>query len=152
MELILWRHAEAEDNAADDNARALTKRGHKQAKLMAAWLKPRLDKDWKIYASPAVRALQTAEALGRELEIRERLGTSRGADDVLAMAEWPGSKDNVMVVGHQPTLGQVAARLLGDVGDISMRKGAIWWFATRKRDGASETILKAVLNPELLED
>jgi phosphohistidine phosphatase len=152
MELILWRHAEAEDHAASDNARALTKRGHKQAKLMAAWLKPRLGKDWKVYSSPAVRALQTAEALGRELEIRERLGTSCGADDVLATAGWPDGEDNVMVVGHQPTLGQVAARLLGDVGDISMRKGAIWWFATRQRGDTAETILKAVLNPELLED
>ena len=152
MELILWRHAEAEDNAADDNARALTRRGHRQAKLVAGWLKPRLDKDWKIYASPAMRALQTAEALGREVEVRERLGTACGADDVLATAGWPDARQDVMVVGHQPTLGQVAARLLGDAGEISMRKGAIWWFATRKRDGGRETILKAVLNPELLED
>jgi phosphohistidine phosphatase len=152
MELILWRHAEAEDHAASDDARALTRRGHKQARLMAAWLKPRLGKDWRIHSSPAVRALQTAEALGREFEIRERLGTSCGADDVLATAGWPASGDNVMVVGHQPTLGQVAARLLGTEGDISVRKGAIWWFATRKRGDTTETILKAVLNPELLED
>jgi len=152
MELILWRHAEAEDGMGDDAARALTRRGQKQAKLMAAWLKPRLGKEWKVYASPAKRALQTVEPLGRDFEVRERLDTSSGPDDVLREAGWPSGKDDILVVGHQPTLGQVAARLLGDGGEVSVRKGAIWWFATRERDGATETVLKAVLNPELLED
>ena len=36
--------------------------------------------------------------------------------------------------------------------DVSIRKGAIWWFATRERRGERETILKAVLNPDLLND
>ena len=150
MELILWRHAEAEDGG-DDNARALTRRGHKQAKLMAAWLKPRLGKDWRVYASPAVRALQTAEALGRELEIRERLGTSCGADDVLAEAGWPSGGENVVVVGHQPTLGQTIAQLLG-MGEmeLSVRKGAVWWLRRRDRDGLAQTVVVTVQAPELL--
>ena len=151
MELILWRHAEAEDGA-DDMARALTKRGHKQAKLMADWLRPRLGKEWNILASPARRALQTVDALGLDYKVRERLDTSSGPDDILREAGWPGAKENVVVVGHQPTLGQVAARLLGDIGDVSVRKGAIWWFAVRKRDAGEEAILKAVLDPGLLEE
>lgn len=152
MELILWRHAEAEDGGGDDAARALTRRGHKQARLMAAWLKPRLGRDWKVYASPAKRAVQTVEPLGRDVELAERIGTSCGPEDVLAAARWPDGDENVLVVGHQPTLGQVAARLLGEVGDVSVRKGAIWWFATRERGGRTEVVLRAVLNPELLED
>ncbi|APV50687.1 histidine phosphatase family protein [Betaproteobacteria bacterium GR16-43] len=152
MELILWRHAEAEDGTGDDMARALTRRGHKQAKLMAAWLRPRLGNDWKILSSPAKRALQTAEALERHLEIRERLDTSCGPADVLRESGWPDAKGSVMVVGHQPTLGQVAAQLLGVPGDVAFRKGAVWWFSTRQRDGGGETVLKAVLNPDLLED
>ena len=39
MELILWRHAEAEDGVPDGE-RALTKKGRKQARAVAAWLKP----------------------------------------------------------------------------------------------------------------
>lgn len=54
MELILWRHAEAEDGYPD-HERALTEKGHEQAKKMAAWLKPRLPKDTQILVSPADR-------------------------------------------------------------------------------------------------
>ncbi len=151
MEMILWRHAEAEDGA-DDMQRALTRRGHKQAKLMADWLRPRIAKDWKVLSSPARRALETVDPLGLDYKVRDRLDTSSGPDDILREAGWPGASENVVVVGHQPTLGQVAARLLGEVGDVSVRKGAIWWFATREREGGDETVLKAVLNPDLLED
>ena len=152
MELILWRHAEAEDGG-NDAARALTKRGHKQAKLMAAWLDKRLGKEWTILASPAVRAQQTAAALGRKIDTRERLDTSSGAKDVLREAGWTqGGGGKVVVVGHQPTLGQVAGMLLGSHEDVAFRKGAVWWFVERERDGRSETVLKAVLNPDLLED
>ena len=152
MELILWRHAEAEDGG-DDMARALTKRGHKQAQLMAAWLGRRVDAKWIVLCSPARRALQTVEPLKRPYEARDGLSPMAGAQDVLHEAGWPGAKANIIVVGHQPTLGQVAASLMGGgLGDISMRKGAIWWFAMRRGDGGRETILKAVLNPGLLED
>lgn len=151
MELILWRHAEAEDGGIDE-ARALTKRGHKQAKLMAAWLSKRVGKEWSVLASPAVRAQQTAEALGRKVDTREGLDTSSGPEDVLREAGWPGGDGKIIVVGHQPTLGQVAGTLLGSHEDVAFRKGAVWWFVARERDGRSETVLKAVLNPDLLED
>jgi phosphohistidine phosphatase len=152
VELILWRHAEAEDGG-DDMARALTKRGHRQAALMAAWLGRRVDAKWLVLCSPARRAVQTVEPLRRPFEVRDRLSPMAGSQDVLRESGWPDAKANVIVVGHQPTLGQVAASLMGaGLGDISMRKGAIWWFATRHRDDERSTILKAVLNPGLLED
>ena len=59
MELILWRHAEAEDGYPDLE-RALTEKGHEQAKKMADWLKSRLPKDTQVLVSPAKRAQQTA--------------------------------------------------------------------------------------------
>ena len=71
---------------------------------------------------------------------------------MLRAAGWPNGAQNVMVVGHQPTLGQVAARVLeGRDGDFAVRKGAIWWFTLRERDGAREAVLKAVLDPDTLE-
>jgi phosphohistidine phosphatase len=152
MELILWRHAEAEDTGPrGDLSRRLTKKGRKQAERMAQWLRPRLQGDWRILCSPAERALETVAPLGREFEVSEAVTTSASAARVIEAAGWPDD-GHVLVVGHQPTLGEVAAELLGgEGGELSVRKGAILWFATRERDGRMETLLKAVLDPETLE-
>ena len=132
-------------------ARRLTKKGRKQAERMAKWLGPRLEGDWRVVSSPAQRALETVEALGREFEVCDSVTTSARAHDILREAGWPDA-GRVVVVGHQPTLGEVAAQLLGGgVGEVSVRKGAILWFATRGREGRTETLLKVVLDPETLE-
>ena len=151
MELILWRHADAEDGIGmPDSERALTKKGRRQAERMAEWLRPRLEGDWRVLVSPAKRALETVDALGISFEVTAEVGTGADGGRVMRVAGWPRG-DKVMVVGHQPTLGNVAADLLGGRGDVSFRKGAVWWFATRTRDGAGETVLRAVMNPEMLD-
>jgi phosphohistidine phosphatase len=152
MQIILWRHADAEDaGLAGDLARDLTKKGRKQAERMAGWLRPRLEGDWRMLASPANRAVQTAEALGLAFEQRRALEPGRSAPELLREAGWPEG-GNAIVVGHQPTLGEAAAILLGGgAGEVSFRKGAIWWFATRERDGRRETVVKAVIDPDMLE-
>jgi phosphohistidine phosphatase len=148
MELILWRHAEAEDGL-DDAKRILTKRGRKQAERVARWLRPRLEGDWRILVSPAERTLQTAKPLDRDFEVEEAVGTSATAAQLLRAARWPRGGENVLVVGHQPTLGQVVAQILdASGGEFSIRKGALWWLAAR--DGG-EVLVKAVLGPELAE-
>ena len=57
MDLILWRHAEAEEAAdgGDDLERALTSRGEKQAARMAGWLDRQLPEGLRVLASPAKR-------------------------------------------------------------------------------------------------
>jgi phosphohistidine phosphatase len=154
MDLILWRHAEAEDDAAGgDLARQLTKRGRRQAERMAQWLRPKLEGEWRIVVSPAARTLATVAPLELPFEVSEAVGTVGGPASVLKEADWPDAQRPVIVVGHQPTLGEVAARLLqGEEGDVAMRKGAVWWFSTREREGRTETVLKAVMNPEMLDD
>jgi phosphohistidine phosphatase len=148
MQIILWRHAEAEDVASGgDLARVLTKRGRKQAERMGEWLGERLDDDWRVIASPAKRAVQTAKGLGREFEEREALAPGASAAAILREAGWPEARHSVVIVGHQPTLGEAAARILGVRSDIGIRKGAIWWFARK----GEETLLRCVLDPELLE-
>lgn len=153
MELILWRHAEAEDaGSRGDSARELTKRGRKQAERVAQWLRPRLEGKWTILSSPATRAVQTVEPLGLPYEARPALDTSASASALLREAGWPDG-DRVLIVGHQPTLGEVAATLLGNEdGGAAVKKGAVWWFATRKRGRRNETVLKAVVNPDMLEN
>jgi phosphohistidine phosphatase len=146
MDLILWRHAEAEDGSPD-SARRLTKRGRDQARRMAAWLKPRLPKRCEILVSPATRALETASALGVRFETSVAVGTNAVAADIIAEIGRPTRSKAVLIVGHQPTLGRVAARLLsGAEADWHFAKGALWWL--RHADG--ETKLYAAVHPKLV--
>lgn len=150
MDLILWRHAEAEDGL-DDLARALTPKGRRQAEKMAHWLNPRLPASCRVLTSPARRARQTADALGRPLEVAPGLAPGAGWQAVLEAAGWPGDEDDcVLVAGHQPTLGEVAAKLLGSEGSLSVRKAAAWWFSARGRGGRAGVVLRAVIGPDLL--
>ncbi len=153
MDLILWRHADAEPGK-DDQKRELSDRGRKQAARIAAWLRPRMHGEWEVLASPAVRAVQTAKALDHKFDTRITLNTDANPSAVLREAHWPDGNHNVIVVGHQPTLGQVAARLLTDQnGDLSIKKGAVWWFSTTEEDEMISGIsLRAVMTPELAED
>lgn len=160
MELILWRHAEAVDHPDGDSGvggdaldleRRLTPRGEKQAARMAAWLDRQLPDGARVYASPAQRSLQTAAALGRKVRVRDELVPGADPAAVLALAGWPDSKTPVVVVGHQPTLGQVIALLVGlPEADCPMRKGAVWWLRQRERAGRMQTVLVTVQTPELL--
>jgi phosphohistidine phosphatase len=150
MELILWRHAEAEDTTPDME-RKLTGRGRKQASRMADWLNPRLPPDIRVLASPATRAWQTAQALGRDYELVPELAPNASAADLLRVANWPDSSYPVLIVGHQPTLGQVAMQLLANRdGDLPVKKSGIWWFVSRERAGELQVVLRAVAGPDWL--
>ena len=55
------------------------------------------------------------------------------------------------MVGHQPTLGEVASMIfLGEEGEAGIRKGAIWWFEARATGGKMNAVLKWRLNDERL--
>jgi len=153
MELILWRHADAEDaNGKDDAARELTKKGRKQAERMAKWLRPRLDGDWRILVSPAKRALQTVKPLDLPYGETLAVGTGTSPKALLREVGWPEAQANVLVVGHQPTLGEVAGEILGAGDDVAIRKGAIWWFVARGAGDNMDVVLKTVLAPDQLDD
>lgn len=150
MDLILWRHAEAEAAAAHqpDAKRRLTARGEKQARQMAKWLKERLPNRLRVLVSPASRTQQTAHALGLPFEIEPKIGIGADAVHLLAAARWPDFDGAVLIVGHQPTLGRLAALLLsGEEADWTVKKGAVWWFSNRTRSDETQTVLKAVMNP-----
>lgn len=151
MDLILWRHAEAEDTAPTDLARQLTNRGRKQAQTAAKWLRNRLPKDALILSSPSARTVQTVEALTDQYRIVKEIAPGAGAEDVLAAAGWPdGIAETVVVVGHQPTLGLVASHLIsGKQTEWSIKKGGIWWLEGRERNGAAQVVVRAVISPDL---
>lgn len=151
MDLLLWRHAEAEDGE-DDLRRLLTERGRKQAQVMAGWIRNRQPKDLRIIVSPAIRTQQTAEALQLPFETHRKIGPDACVSELIAASGWPQGGGAVLIVGHQPSLGRLASLLLaGQEAEWSIKKGALWWLSNRVRRNETQTVLRAVLPVELLD-
>ncbi len=153
MDLILWRHAEAVDIALcdDDMSRVLTPRREKQAARMASWLDRQLPDSARIWVSPARRTEQTAHALERKFRLSPALGPMGTSEQLLELVQWPHAKGCVLVIGHQPTLGQTISKLLGlTVGECSVKKGALWWLRFRERETGGQTVVVTVQSPEVL--
>ena len=153
MDLILWRHAEAREacDAQDDLARALTGKGERQARRMSQWLQRHLVESARVLSSPALRCRQTAEALGRRFRVEPALAPDAGVEDLLSCVRWPHAREPVLVVGHQPTLGLAAARLLaGAAQPWAIRKGALWWLRVRKDAQGDAVVLVCAISPDTL--
>lgn len=153
MDLILWRHAEAHviREGQSDLERALTTKGERQAQRMAEWLNQRMAHSTRVLVSPAVRTQQTAKALDRNFKTVQALAPDASPVALLSAVRWPDASEPVLVVGHQPTLGQVAALLLGESHQTwVLKKGAVWWLRQRERAGVSQVVLQAVQSPDLL--
>ena len=154
MELLIWRHAEAEgqhSSSADDVLRPLTPHGCNQAERMAAWLEPRLPVGTRILCSPALRCEGTVAYLGRKYKLCDELLPTSSLQDMLKLINWPDRDTPTLLVGHQPVLGELIARLLGThAKEQSVRKGGLWWLRSRMREGQLQTITHCVMGPELL--
>jgi len=150
MDLILWRHAEAEEGG-NDLARELTPKGHKQAARVAEWLLHRLPSRFALISSPATRAQQTAQALGIPVKTAKDMAPGAAVSALLAAAGWPDSQGTLVMVGHQPDLGQAAAFLVtGSQGRVSIKKGGLWWLSDRVRGEEARVVVRAVVSPDLL--
>jgi phosphohistidine phosphatase len=140
MEIILWRHADAEDGA-DDLARRLTAKGEAQAAAMASWLRRHLPADYALLASPARRAQQTAAALHAAIQTQQELAPGASPRQILDLCR--KHQGLVVVVGHQPDLGRAAAQLVaGTQAEWPIEKGGLWWVDGRR--------VRAALSPDLL--
>ena len=150
-QLILWRHAHAEEGLVD-SARQLTPRGRKQASRMAHWLDARLPKKYRLIVSPAERAQQTAAALGKKFQTEPALSVGASASQILKSIllksiNSPESNGITILVGHQPTLGNLAALLVtGREEPWNIRKGAIWWLQQEE----AEVSIRMIVDPSLI--
>lgn len=152
MELLLWRHADAADTVPDMQ-RELTPKGQKQADTIASWLKPRLPKGTRIFASPTKRTQQTAKALDADFITRQDIGPGADPEAILKAVGWPDAEGSVLIVGHQPTLGMAAAlALTGQPQYWSIKKGCVWWLSSRAREGEMQATLRAVIPADLIVD
>jgi len=150
MDLILWRHADAQEGERD-MARPLTNKGRKQAERMAVWLHAHLPKDTRILVSPAKRTRETADALELKYEVDANLAPGADAALLLAAAGWPDASGAVLVVGHQPTLGEAASLLLfGETRGLSLKKGGVLWLSNRVRGDTPQSVIKAAMTAEML--
>jgi len=155
MDLILWRHAHAEALEGDasyrlDTERKLTPKGQKQAAKMALWLDSVLPHSCKILVSPSQRTMQTALALGRKFKVVAEVGTDSNVDQILTACNWPNSREPVLIIGHQPQLGDIVCRLVPGIKECAMRKGNVWWISQKDGEENPMTFLKAVMTPELV--
>jgi phosphohistidine phosphatase len=153
MDLILWRHAEAVDwqEGRDDLDRTLTARGYKQAMRMAQWLDRQLPETTRIFSSPARRCEDTVCRLDRKYKLSNDLLPDTDANIILETLQWPNLKASVLIVGHQPMLGQIVAQLLGmKSAECAIRKGSVWWLRCRERDGLMQTVLVSVQSVDMI--
>jgi phosphohistidine phosphatase len=155
MDLLLWRHADAseleDELTGSDLDRPLTRKGERQAQRMASWLDRQLPEKARILVSPALRTRQTAAALDRKSRVVDGLGPDACVETLLNACRWPEAQETTVIVGHQPTLGQLASYLItGAPGEWSVRKGSVWWLKRRERNGRSEVVIHSVISPELL--
>jgi phosphohistidine phosphatase len=157
MELILWRHAEAEPHKPDelsdpmsDQLRVLTPKGARHASRMGAWLDRQLPSHCRILSSPATRCVQTAEGLGRKFATLEALNTDSTPEAILAASGWPEARLPVLIVGHQPLLGQVAALIFsGAVHDWKIRKAGVFWIA-HKGEADPAPFVRLAVGPDIV--
>lgn len=150
--ILLWRHADAEiaRSGQDDLARALTPKGKAQAQDMGKWLNKKLPKQALVLTSPALRAVQTAEHLNYKVETVDALQPNASLDEILSLFDNNAGFESIVLVGHQPWMGQLVGCLLG-LGsiDLSIKKGAIWWLRLGSRE-VSKYQLFTVQTPQLL--
>ncbi|MEY4252595.1 MAG: phosphohistidine phosphatase SixA [Pseudomonadota bacterium] len=153
MDLIFWRHAETTEalDGQADAERPLTARGERQALRMAHWLERQLPESTKILCCPSVRAEQTVIPLGRKYKLREELSPNASIDDVLTLAQWPLNKNSILLVTHQPLIGEIISQLMQiQLQELVVRKGSVWWLRSRFKDEKPQTMLVTVQTPELL--
>jgi phosphohistidine phosphatase len=119
MKLYLLRHATADDIASSDAERELTSEGEEEARIAGAALAELGAKPKHIFSSPLVRARQTAEIASKSLshagkvEILDELENGETTVSLLKALKPYGSANEILLVGHIPSLSEHLAGLIG---------------------------------------
>ena len=130
MQLYILRHADADTEAATDSARTLSGKGVEQARKVAQFCCVHGIQPGVIFASPLIRAQQTARPVARELNVALTtapwLACGAKPEGILTELAAVETVPAVMLVGHEPDLGNLIAHLLGaGAGSIHVRKASL---------------------------
>ncbi len=153
MNLFIWRHAEAEEGSPD-LSRVLTERGRSQAAHVGQWLRRTVKGNADIVVSPARRTRQTADALALPYRIDGVLAPGAEVEDISsALGLSRGNPEDrhaqIVLVGHQPWAGELAAMLVsGRASSWSVRKAQVWWLMWRMRGSQPQWTVRAVVDPD----
>lgn len=151
--IVLWRHAKAQDGYPD-LTRVLTPQGRDQAQRVARWLAPRLPADTLLWSSQATRARQTLEplaALCSRLPQAQAWCNPDAAWDHVLEPLMACEAEHLVLVGHQPWMGQLASVLqTGLAQPWSIRKAALWWFESVNDATGPAWALRLVMGSEHL--
>src|SRR3954468_10908393 len=158
-EIYLIRHGLAEERGdawPDDTKRPLTEEGMSRMRKSVrglARLGVAMD---AVLTSPLVRARQTAEIVVAGLSSRPSLVTIKSlapegtVADVIADLEKHAKKPRIALVGHEPSIGELAARLVGSRHSIEFKKGAIAPIDLEQIPPSGPGDLRWFLTPKLL--
>ena len=154
MDLLLWRHAHARDAlpGESDMDRPLTDKGIRQAEKMAGWLKRHLPANTLVFCSPAVRTVQTVQALTQSFTLCHEIRPDSSAEALLAASQWPVALTPVLMVSHQPFLSQAVSQLLYLPSPVTLPfcKGSLWWIRPRMVNGVTRPQLLTIQDPDFL--
>lgn len=127
MKLFFLRHAQAEDGYTDDFHRQLTQRGTHRTATAARVMETLKIRPTKIFTSPRVRAFQTAEIVANQLklkvDVREEVNFGFNLQAVGDLIVDLNPTDEVMFVGHEPSMSMVVHGLTG--ASVTMKKGGL---------------------------
>jgi phosphohistidine phosphatase len=158
-ELYFVRHGLAEERGdawPDDSKRPLTDEGMSRMRKAARGL-ARLGVSVDIVlSSPLVRARQTAELLAAGLQSRpslvniDSLAPDGSYPAVIADLEKHARKTCIALVGHEPMIGELVARLIGSRHPIEFKKGAVCRVDLEDLPPAGPGDLRWLLTPKVL--
>lgn len=157
MELLIIRHADAEQQATSDFERALTGKGRKQSKKLAEFLARQEVKLDHIVSSPLLRSRQTAGILqetlcpDKEVEVEDALTCGMTPEEAFEVMWRFDENACVALVGHEPDLSRLVSNLIGcdSNWNISMKKAACAAFFVEHVARGGGTLLW-LIRPKLL--
>jgi phosphohistidine phosphatase len=158
-QLYLVRHAVAAqrgDDYPDDTKRPLTSRGISKLKREVRGLVA-LDVAFDVVlTSPLTRARQTADVLAGALSSKPSVvncaSLAPGGKYAAVVEDLSrhARKPRIALVGHEPDIGQLAARLIGARGAIAFKKGAICRIDIEALPPAAPGALRWFITPRML--
>jgi phosphohistidine phosphatase len=156
MKLYLLRHGTASDVASSDAERELTREGEEEAQIAGSALAELGVNPSHVLSSPLVRARQTAEIAAQALSVQgevesvDELVNGTPTQALLRVLKPYSSEDEILLVGHMPSLSEHLAALIGskspqglplgkgcvacvDLDELRLSRGQLRWLLRQKQ-------------------